>query len=681
MSQVQQSSTQYKIDINSTFTEIAQNSFFYIDKSLDALKLLQLNSQHVMILRPPKFGKSIIMDMVEDYFLQRTNSFQKLNCKILLCGLKFSPESAATVIRFKLKTKGMTRENYTEMILNEIKKQYEVNRIAVDYNEFSAPSDALENLIAETTHYGEKKIVVLVDDIESILLSVKYNSPIFQSILATIQSIFEVLKRWKDSIHYLLLLGTANFCQVSDFVRDFTFRHETAGIFGFTMMDMINSNIFYNQIGEHPKLPETRVQVFGNFQKSLQSIYTSSLADFAQVTSTSLRGKISIEFLFYLIIHSGNYRFSQLSNASVINPIDFLCSMSESKIGTYWMNYVRSQYHRNDYFSAFPNGEDVLEKCLLDFLIRGNSLYADDCSNYKYLIPLGFLAFKKEFLCIPNITIYEFVTNAYINLIFRRCPRNYTGLRSSPFNVILEKMPIFSEYEKLPTIVFKNNCWDFALLIYLYHIFPDLSVQIANDGTFLIITKNFILSLFFTGDLEKRLTALEKETVMKIIVVKISVTKCICIETCFRSNEQIQRYKLDFYSPNYYYLTSLFPYLYTQDELDKNSQEKKDSNETEKENDNVNNDNEHVKPDKLLSFTDLVKQTLQGLTSSKNNFFALNVILNDIIKKMPHLASDPALDKSILLSLYYLSNTGYVKYRTNSKGIVEYSVLQCQCLK
>lgn len=673
----QQSNNQYKMDVNSTLADIAQNSFFFIDKSLDALKLLQLNSKHVMILRPPKFGKSIIMDMVEDLFRQRGDSFQKLNCKILLCGLKFSQENGMTVIRFQLKTKGMTRENYNEMLLNEIKKQFEVNKISTDFSKFTSPDVALENLIFETTNNGGKKIVILIDDIESILLSIKYDCSAFKRILATIQNIFEVLKRWKDSIHFMLLFGTANFCKISDFVKDFTYRPETAGIFGFTIMDMINSNIFYNQVGEQARLPETKVQVFGNFQKSLQYIYNISLTDFSQVTQTQLHGKISIEFLFYLMIHSGNYRFSQFSNTCVINTIDFLCSMSESKIGTYWMNYMRSQYHQNNFFAAFPNGEDAFEKCLLDFLIRGNSLYADDIPDYKYMVSLGFLSYKKEMLYIPNLTIFEFAVNSYINLLYRRCPRNYTKLRNSPFNGILEKMPIFTEFELLPTEIFKNNCWDFAMLIYLYHIFPEMRVQIANDGTFLVITNDFILSLFFNGELEKRLTDLEKETPTKIIVVKISATKSICIETCFRLNEQIQRYKLDFFSPNYYYLTSLFPYLYTEEEMKKNSAVKKDSDETEKEKEK----DEKVNPNNLLSFSDLVKQSLLSMSTNKNRYFTMNLILDDIVKRTPHLASDPMLDKSITLSLYYLSKTGYVSYRTNAKGKTEYCAIQYQRLK
>ncbi|KAK8884918.1 hypothetical protein M9Y10_044041 [Tritrichomonas musculus] len=681
----EQQSLQYKVDINASFSEIASKSLFFIDKSIDALKLLQLNSSRIMILRPAKFGKSIIMDMVEDYFLQRIDSFQMLKCQILSpsLGLTFSKEKASTVIRLKLKTKEMTKDNYNEKLLGEIQKQFERYNIAGIEN-FTTPNTAFEHLIAETSCYGQKKVVILIDDIESILLFMKHGSPEFISLVSTIQSILDVLCRWKDSIKFLLLLGSANFCQVSNIVRDYTFRYEVAGIFGFNIADMINCNIFYNQIGDQIRLPETRVQYFGSFQKSLQSIYDFSVSDFQQIISTNLLGKISIEFLFYLILHSGNHKFAPNTNVYVINPVDFLCSMTESRIGTYWINSLLEQYE-DSFFLAFPDGEDTIIKSLLKIVVRGNRLLKEDIPSYKHLIPLGFLSFKDETIVIPNLTILEFITNKSINYFRQRCANDYSSLSTSPFNNVLEKMPSFPEYKLLPSVVFKNGSWDYILFFFLFHVFTDLKIQVANDGTFLAITNSFILSLFFKGELELRLTHLERETTVPIILVKITITNVVCIETCFRQDNQIKRYKLDFWNPNYFLVPNLFPFLYTEADIANNPNNKsanKNQNGEKKEDGDEKGKNEEKKvdPNKLLSFSDIVKESLKDLNIRKSRFVTLNMILNDIVKKMPRYASDNSLEKSILLSLYYLTKTGYVEYRSNSQGTTEYSLVQFQNL-
>ena len=53
---------------NDDFTEIRENCFYYVDKTLMIRDFLRMKDKVALIARPRRFGKTLNMTMIRDFF-------------------------------------------------------------------------------------------------------------------------------------------------------------------------------------------------------------------------------------------------------------------------------------------------------------------------------------------------------------------------------------------------------------------------------------------------------------------------------------------------------------------------------------------------------------------------------------------------------------------------------------
>jgi hypothetical protein len=64
---------------NCDFHDIRTGNFFYVDKTSYIEKLEQLNAKYLFFIRPRRFGKSLFLSMLENYYdLNRKDDFDRL---------------------------------------------------------------------------------------------------------------------------------------------------------------------------------------------------------------------------------------------------------------------------------------------------------------------------------------------------------------------------------------------------------------------------------------------------------------------------------------------------------------------------------------------------------------------------------------------------------------------------
>jgi hypothetical protein len=64
---------------NSDFKDIRTGNFFYVDKTMYIEKLERLNAKYLFFIRPRRFGKSLFLSMLENYYdLNRKDNFDRL---------------------------------------------------------------------------------------------------------------------------------------------------------------------------------------------------------------------------------------------------------------------------------------------------------------------------------------------------------------------------------------------------------------------------------------------------------------------------------------------------------------------------------------------------------------------------------------------------------------------------
>ncbi|OHT08934.1 hypothetical protein TRFO_22352 [Tritrichomonas foetus] len=636
---LQKSEEVFPVNLEASFSKIAYSNLFFIDKSESVEKLLNFGFNRLLICRPNSFGKSVIVDMIECIFKMDFEPFKRLNCRICNSLSKYTEKFQ--VVRFSFKkvyTVMSGTYNYCKELIKNLFTHYGIDK----FDTFNSHETAFNYFMSQITNNGKKKVVLLIEDIDSVLLKLEPSSIGFNSIVKTIQSIFDVLKQWKKSIHYLFMTCVVNFYNISDLVYDISETKEAAGIFGFTIEEISNSKIFNYSPERKLLLSSTKVFHFSTYQKNLQKIYDNSIKCFNDILPNwKYNGHISIEFLYYIILFFGSYKFSPYSDQIVINPIDFICSLNHSKISLYWLEHTgylkcnsRNRYH--SLFIAFPEYENIMEDLLFRLLFKDGFYSLNNTStNYKYLVNLGFLVYDGEKLIIPNSSLFQFMTNLVIERINSRSGLSYISYKNSPQNIIMNKFKDYIEEGKLPNVLIENNCFDFCIFLYQNLIFPDTIIKVANDGSFLIIDVFSIISLFFEGNTLARLQVIMNETSFDVITMKLTLNsenQKLNIEVSFKQNNgSAINHSIEYPKPHANSLSHL------------NSR----SNEAKSEYDSP----PHAKT--FLSFIDLVQESFV-YCEQKNEKITQSKINSYILARLPQYASNPHLSQMISISLQNL---------------------------
>lgn len=217
------------------FGKIIENDCYYVDKTLLIKKLLQTKSEVSLITRPRRFGKTLAMSMLQNFFEYTGNQSEDL-----FSGLKIAQEEEICqkykgqypVISLSLKSaKQGTFQNAMEMLKQTISQEfrrhekavlsygYEKERIERLLNAQGDESDYLASLrfLSQILHetYG-KKVIILIDEYD-VPLENAYFEDFYDEMVTFIRSLLESALKTNPCLEFSVITGCLRISKESIF--------------------------------------------------------------------------------------------------------------------------------------------------------------------------------------------------------------------------------------------------------------------------------------------------------------------------------------------------------------------------------------------------------------------------------------------------------------------------------
>lgn len=178
------------------FAEIRKNGKYYVDKTLMIRDFLRMNDKVALIARPRRFGKTLNMTMLRDFF-DRTKDSRDLFLGLAIMDTEYASQlNTRPVIYLTFKDcKGRTMEEMLAMLKWKLYQEYlrfekllrgKVNRESFEVQDFYSMIDILRNPSSSCSLYTSalQMLIQFVNEsfgIAPILLIDEYDQPIMSS--------------------------------------------------------------------------------------------------------------------------------------------------------------------------------------------------------------------------------------------------------------------------------------------------------------------------------------------------------------------------------------------------------------------------------------------------------------------------------------------------------------------
>ncbi len=287
----------YPIGIQ-TFSSVREGGYLYVDKTGYIARLLDSSSKYVFLSRPRRFGKSLLLSTIKEYFLGRRDLFEGLEISRVEHGW----------IKHPVLHLDFTGANYNDNIgiksnLNNLISQWEKEYgIAKTDEDFGV---RFGNVIKAAFDKTGKGVVILIDEYDKPLLETVDNPDLQQQHRDTLRGVYGNLKRMDQYIRFAMLTGVTKFGHLSIFsdlnnLYDISMRKEYAGICGITTDELHD-----------------------NFEEGV-----CRLAENQEITVEEAYDRLRV-------LYDG-YHFSPSRFVDVYNPFSILNALDAGEFGDYW---------------------------------------------------------------------------------------------------------------------------------------------------------------------------------------------------------------------------------------------------------------------------------------------------------------------------------------------------------
>ena len=321
-------SLKYPIGLES-FEKIIELGFVYIDKTSYIQKLLE-QPKHYFLSRPRRFGKSLLLSTLQAYFEGRRELFK---------GLAIDDDEMDWTPRpvFKLSLNSIipNSEDAIDNVLSSIFMSYE--KVFGKLDGITDLSQRLRNLIVNAHEQTGRKVVVLVDEYDSPLLSTLDRPELNEYYRQTLRGVFSVLKSADAHIHLAFITGVSRFSQTSLFsgannLSDISFDSRYAGVCGITEEEL-KSRLWTGICDLAEKLRITEEEAFARLKESYDG-----------------------------------YHFCEES-PDIYNPFSLLSALDARKIRDYWFqsgtpSYLLRVLNRDNFFLPDLDRIEAVESAL-----------------------------------------------------------------------------------------------------------------------------------------------------------------------------------------------------------------------------------------------------------------------------------------------------------------------------
>ena len=297
-----------------TFDKIIAGGYVYVDKT-DLIYSLVQEGTIYFLSRPRRFGKSLLISTLENYFLGRKELFKGLAIEKLETEWKKYPVFRISFGLGRFIERGKL-EDLLEGTLKKWEREYEVDRVYDDYG------PRFRDILATAHKKTGMPCVVLVDEYDKPIIDVlgsggfveidgekiskeSYNRGILKSFYAS-------LKDADEDLQFVFLTGVTKFAKVSVFS-------------GFNQPDDISLDRKYDTLCG---ISEDEIDIF--FQESV-----ADMAEDMGVTPSEVKELLKKQY--------DGYHFSS-DMSEVYNPFSLLCALKKKRIDNYWFTTATPTY-------------------------------------------------------------------------------------------------------------------------------------------------------------------------------------------------------------------------------------------------------------------------------------------------------------------------------------------------
>ena len=354
-----------------SFEEIREQGCLYVDKTDIIWQLANRGKKYNYLSRPRRFGKSVLVDTLESYFLGKKELFEGL--KIMQLETEWVKRP---VIRLDMSQAGAEPESvrsYLDDVFHTLETEY---GITVRPN--SSLAVRFKNIIESAFNQTGLQVAILIDEYDSPLQH-SWKTPQHEACTAIYKEVFAVLKSQDKYEKFVFITGITKFTQISLFsvlnnLSNISFDSEYAALCGITKEEVVR-----------------------DFKPEINKLASS-------------KGWTFDEAVAQLTAYYDGYHFSHDNMVDVFNPFSLINALADSKLRNYWASSGAT--------SLLPKFVDDMEirlkdfdhSALLDTIIETSDVTGGGAELFLY--QSGYLTIKgyingTYLLGIPNFEVRQ----------------------------------------------------------------------------------------------------------------------------------------------------------------------------------------------------------------------------------------------------------------------------------
>ena len=303
-----------------SFEKIREEGYLYVDKTDIIWQLANRNKTYNYLSRPRRFGKSVLVDTLEAYFLGKKELFEGL--KIMQMETEWVKRP---VIRLDMSQAGAEPESiqsYLDDVFNTLEMEY---GIVVRQN--SSLAVRFKNIIETAYNKTGQQVAILIDEYDSPLQH-SWKTPHHEACTSIYREVFAILKADDKYEKFVFITGITKFTQISLFsvlnnLSNISFDPEYAAICGIT-----------------------KEEVLRDFKPEISRL-------------ASRNGWTTDEAVAQLTAYYDGYHFCYENMVDIFNPFSLINALADSKLKNYWASSGAT--------SLLPKFVDDIEIRLKDF--------------------------------------------------------------------------------------------------------------------------------------------------------------------------------------------------------------------------------------------------------------------------------------------------------------------------
>ncbi len=280
-----------------SFEEIRKGEYLYVDKTDIVWQLANRGKKYNYLSRPRRFGKSLLVDTLEAYFLGKKELFEGLRIMELEKEWVKRP-----VVRLDMSQAGAEPESvrsYLDDAFHTLETEY-----GIVVRQDCSLAVRFKNIIEGAYDKTGQQVAILIDEYDAPLQH-SWKTPHHEACTSIYREVFAILKADDKYEKFVFITGITKFTQISLFsvlnnLSNISFEPEYAAICGITKEEMLR-----------------------DFKPEIDKL-------------AAYENRSYDEAVAQLTAYYDGYHFSHDNMVDVFNPFSLINALSDSKLRNYW---------------------------------------------------------------------------------------------------------------------------------------------------------------------------------------------------------------------------------------------------------------------------------------------------------------------------------------------------------